>query len=249
MVILVVGAGHPDNMGHAIAQSFDMGNNVMVTDADLRIPTGTESGFRHVWPMDVTDYVSICKVMETIHMVYGRLDAIVNCAGVNLLGAVDDYPEQCWDKTIDVNLKGTFLLVKAYVNYFSHQAGTKHYVVIGSNTAYVAKTRTFAYGASKAGLTHLIRCLARELAPRKFALTSLDIGAVEGTPMDQKTRADLVAQRGGTPESWNELLTRNIPWGRMATAREVADWVKFIIEKGEFATGCNIRVDGGQQQG
>jgi NAD(P)-dependent dehydrogenase (short-subunit alcohol dehydrogenase family) len=243
LTILVIGCGRNGNMGEAAVKLFrEKGHTVI--GADIVDENGQVD-----FLVDVTSKESIDELFSIVSGECGRLDAIVNCVGVNLLGAIDNYRETDWDRTIDINLKATFLLMQAYVAYFGQESYTKHYVVIGSNTAYVAKTRTFAYGASKAGLTHLVRCLARELAPKRFALTTLDIGAVEGTPMDLKTRADLLVQRGWDSEESNKMLTQNIPWGRMATVHEVAQWLLFLVEKGEFATGCNLRVDGGQQQG
>ena len=247
-VVVVFGAGHPDNLGSGIGDVLEKAGHV-VYRADIAF---AERVFRGLpmdkcLPCDVTIYDMIYRSMKTVFDREGRIDAIVNSAGVNLLGAIDDYPEESWDKTINVNLKAPMLATKAFVNLCGEQAGVKTVINIGSNTAYIPRTRTFAYGASKSGLVHLTRCLARELAPRKFAVIQLDIGIVDGTPMHRKTHRDLWEQRGWDEERINRERLANVPYKRYSNPREAGDWVRFLIEKGDYATGNCIRIDGAEK--
>ena len=247
-VVVVFGAGHPDNLGSGIGDVLEKAGHV-VYRADIvfgeRAARSLPMG--RCLPCDVTVYSMVLGCMKTVLDREGRIDAIVNSAGVNLLGAIDDYPEESWDKTIDVNLKAPMLATKAFVNLCGEQAGVKTVINIGSNTAYIPRTKTFAYGASKSGLVHLTRCLARELAPRKFAVIQLDIGIVDGTPMHRKTHADLLAQRGWSEERTNQERLANVPYKRYSNPREAGEWVKFLIEKGDYATGNCIRIDGAEK--
>lgn len=251
--VLVVGCGREGNIGQAVARKFK-DEGWFVWGADIVAPSDV-IGFANIYEIcDVTKKHEVENLMQKILTNHtGRLDAIVNAAGVNLLGPISSYTEEDFDKTIAVNLKSNFLLLQAYYNWFGNKDYDKNFLVVGSDTGMVAKTSTFAYGASKAGVHHFVRCAARELnkyhGGDEWNVTALAIGMVAGTPMDNKTVKDLTEQRGITEEEARNMLTANIPTGRGATPEEVAEWMYFLATKGRYATGNIIRVDSGQQQG
>lgn len=242
-VVLVVGTNGYDNIGAAVVQKFKTKGWTVIT-ADMRDDTD--------YQMDVTKRGEVQDVFEDILCGHGRLDAVIPCHGVNLLGKIEDYDENDWDKTIDVNLKGLFLLLQAYVQHFDNDGKRKVFLPVTSDTSEIPKTSTFAYGASKAGANHFLRCTARELNKYHkdpWLVTGLAIGMVAGTPMDKKTISDLMIQRDISEEKARGMLTANIPLGRGLTTDEVADWLYFITENGDYATGNIIRIDAGQCQG
>jgi len=250
-VALVVGCGGFNNIGWAtVVKLMEEGYHVIGSDIELtaNIPTGPGDEF---YPMDATDKQEIERVIGDIERVHGRLDVIVNSAGVNILGTIDEYAEEDFDKTIAVNLKSNFLLLQAFVRHFDDTDYKKSFVVVGSDTGMIAKSATFAYGASKAGVQHFVRCAARELNKyhKNWVVTALAIGMVAGTPMDNRTIDDLTSQRDITEEEAREMLTANIPTGRGATPAEVAGWLHFLATDGEYATGNVLKVDSGQLQG
>ena len=248
-VVLVVGCGKRGNTGEAIAKKFkDEGHFVIGSDIE---PREQEWPFDTFLLADVTEKYEVISLIDNIYYNQGRLDILINSAGVNLLGSIDKYPEECWDKTIDVNLKGNFLLLQAYVQHFDNDGILKRFIPISSDTAMVPKTSTFANGASKAGLNHFIRCTARELNKyhNDWIITTIAPGMIEDTPMDKKTISDLTKQRGISKEEAKQLLFKNVPMGRGLSVDEVADWVYFMATKGNYASGNILRVDGGQQQG
>ena len=122
-------------------------------------------------------------------------------------------------------------------------------LVLGSNTAYVAKTRSAAYAASKAALVQGLRCVHREHAKDGLHCTTLDFGLVMDTRMTQRTIEQLGETRGWTPEEAKHKMLQNVPTGEPVTRAEVADWVWFLLTHDTSAGGCSIRFDGGQQQG
>lgn len=247
-VILVIGGGHPDNLGGGIARVLEAaGHTVYILDINFEGRLDAGLSLDKCYPCDTTVYTDLLGVMTNIWMKEMRIDAIVNSAGVNLLGALESYPEDFWNKTLDVDLKAPMLAAKAFVKVCGDQEGTKTIINIGSNTAFIPRTKTFAYGAAKSGLVHLTRCLARELAPQKFAVINLDIGIVDGTPMHRKTHADLLEQRGWSEEQTNKERLANVPWKRYSNPIEAGIWVKFLIEHGEYATGNSIRIDGAEK--
>lgn len=242
-VVLVIGTNGDDNIGAAVARKFEKEGWDVIT-ADINGLTDVD--------MDVTNKESVNLIFKHIKHFYGRLDAVVPCHGVNILGKIEDYPEENWDKTIDINLKGLFLCLQAYVDTFDNDGNRKVFLPITSDTSEIPKTSTFAYGASKAGANHFLRCTARELNKYHkdpWLVTGLAIGMVAGTPMDKKTIADLMEQRNIDEDKARGMLTANIPLGRGLTTDEVAEWVYFVTDKGDYATGNIIRLDAGQCQG
>ena len=250
MNVLVVGCGKKGNTGMGIAKKFkEEGHNVIGADInDSKEAMKNTHDFLYI---DVTDNHSIKTNFARLEEKMGRLDAVINSSGVNLLGQIQDYEEEKWDKTIDVNLKGNFLLLQNYVRFFDDKDYKKRFISITSDTAMIAKSATFAYGASKAGANHFIRCAARELNKYHgdWLVTAFAPGMIENTPMDNKTIMDLSEQRNISAKEARKMLLNNIPVDRGLTIEEVADWIYFITTKGDYASGNIIRVDGGQQQG
>lgn len=245
-VVLVIGAGTKGNIGYGIAEKFEReGHTVLVSDISFN-----HEDFIH-YPADVTDEEQVAKLINDVAEDWGRLDVLVNSAGVNILGKLEDYSLEDFNKTIAVNLTSNYLLLQAYVRKFDNDGNRKVFLAITSDTGMIPKTSTFAYGASKAGANHFIRCAARELNKYHtddWVVTALAIGRVL-TPMDRKTIEDLVAQRGVTEEEAERMLNANIPVGRGMTPEEVAEWVYFVTTKGDYATGNVLRIDAGQVQG
>lgn len=246
MVVLVVGAGRKGNIGYAIAKKFqDEGHTVVAVDIDFN----HEEFHRHY--CDVTSEKEVAQQIDIIKGEFGELDAIINSAGVNILGKIEDYTLDNFNKTIATNLTSNYLLLQAFVRAFDNNGKRKVFLAITSDTGMIPKTSTFAYGASKAGANHFIRCAARELNKYhtdNWLVTALAIGRVL-TPMDRKTIEDLVAQRGVTEEEAERMLSANIPIGRGMTPEEVAEWAYFVTTKGDYATGNVLRIDAGQVQG
>lgn len=247
-VVLVIGGGHPHNVGGGIAEVlFLKGHTVYIGDINYEDRSGSPIPNHQMLILDTLNEDSLTAAMEHIIAVEGRLDVLINSAGTNKLGAIEDYPEAFWDATLDLNLKAPMLAIKAFTNTTKAVGGQRTIINIGSNTAYVPRTRTFAYGASKSGLLHLTKCLARELAPQGIAVIVFDIGIMEGTPMHLKTHADLLEQRGWDEEETNRQRLANVPLKRYSNPIEAGIWVDFLIKHGEYATGNSIRIDGAEK--
>ncbi len=246
MIVLVVGAGTKGNIGYGVAEKFEReGHTVLTCDISY-----DHKEFIH-YQADVTDEAQVAQIMQEIGRDWGRLDAIINSAGVNILGKIEDYSLEDFNRTIAVNLTSNYLLLQAYVREFDNDGNRKVFLAITSDTGMIPKTSTFAYGASKAGANHFIRCAARELNKYhtdNWVVTALAPGRVL-TPMDRKTIEDLAEQRGITEVEADRMLNANIPVGRGMTPEEVAEWVYFVTTKGDYATGNVLRIDAGQVQG
>ena len=183
------------------------------------------------------------------------LAGVVYAAGVNHLGSVDELSEARFDDMVTVNAKAVWLFAKALrhnvlVHKYSVVRHSVKTIVLGSNTAFVAKTRSFGYAFSKAGLVHMLRCMHRELAPEGWEFTSLDFGIVLDSAMTEKTVKELGEQRGWGKDEALKMLLRNVPNGKPVTRHEIAATVGFMLRPDiQSFGGSSVRFDGGQQQG
>lgn len=250
-VILVVGSGRA-NIGHAVSKKFKA-EGWYVIGTDLRFEDEVKDVHDEMIVCDICDENSVSELFDYIKQEHGRLDAVVNSAGQNILGPITDYKLEDFMLTINTNLTSQFLVTKHYVQKFNGNGMTKNILAVTSDTgSFLAKTSTFAYGASKAGANAFMQAVARELDKYhedNWNVHAFACGMVEGTPMDVRTINDLTEQRGITPEQARGLLTGNIPKGRGLKMDEAAEWVHFLITKGEYASGNIVRVDNYQQQG
>ena len=250
-VILVVGSGR-ENIGHAVAKKFKS-EGWYVIGTDLRFTPEAVKAHDEVMSCDICNETEVSAMFEAIKSVHGRLDAVVNSAGQNILGPITDYKLEDFMLTINTNLTSQFLVTKHYVQKFNGNGMTKNILAVTSDTgSFLAKTSTFAYGASKAGANAFMQAIARELDKYhedNWNVHAFACGMVEGTPMDVRTINDLTEQRGITPEEARGLLTGNIPKGRGMRMDEAGEWIYFLITKGEYASGNVVRVDNFQQQG
>lgn len=250
-VILVVGSGR-ENIGHAVSKKFKS-EGWYVIGTDLCFTEQALLAHDEVITCDICNEEQVANMFQQIKETHGRLDAVVNSAGQNILGPITDYKLEDFMLTINTNLTSQFLVTKHYVQKFNGNGMTKNILAVTSDTgSFLAKTSTFAYGASKAGANAFMQAIARELDKYhedNWNVHAFACGMVEGTPMDVRTINDLTEQRGITPEQARGLLTGNIPKGRGLRMDEASEWIYFLITKGEYASGNIIRVDNYQQQG
>lgn len=165
----------------------------------------------------------------------GKVDILVNCAGVWPTSFVKDMSEDEWEKTIRVNLTGPFLLSKLVVSHLLARKSKGKIINIVSQAAFYGSTSGHAhYAAAKAGLVSFTVSLAREVAPYGINVTAVAPGIVR-TPMNE----DVLQNRE------DEYLKR-IPLGRIAEPKEVAYTVVFLAsDKSDYITGATIDVTGG----
>ena len=157
--------------------------------------------------------------------------AMVYCAGIYLGGRVSEMSLGDWNKVIEVNLTGAFLACK----HFLRQKGRKRTIIlIGANAAHVPGAGSAAYCVSKAGMSMLTQVIAQETDGQGVNIVQLDPGIVRDTGMFHSTPTPL------------EERLENVPAKRAMTKQEVAEWVEFLLTKGTYANGVNIKVDGGK---
>lgn len=241
-VALVTGAGR--GIGRAISRSLaDAGAAVALNDIS---PDGVErtaelireaGGRAQVFLADVSRKHQVQTMLEAVRDAFGSLDILVNNAGVEPHKPLLVLDEWDWDRTLEVNLKGPFLLTQSAGRVMADEGGGV-IINIGSiaGRAQGLKDRA-AYVASKMGLIGLTREAARELAEHHIRVNAVCPGVIE-TEMTAGLRQD--------PAMMERWLT-DIPAGRLGLVEDVADLVVFLCsDRASYITGQAINVDGGK---
>ena len=235
-VAFVTGAGQ--GMGRAMVRRFAEEGAVVVA-ADINLDAARESieglagGSALALACNVADGASVAAAMATVVERFGRLDGLVNNAGVGSVDAFLDTPDEHWQRVIGVNLTGVFLCSREAARLM-HQSGQGGVIVNLSSTAALSGEGPSHYCASKAGVMGLTRSLARELAPSQIRVNTIVPGPTN-TPM-----------MAGIPDDWMQSMVKAIPLGRMCEPSEIAAVAAFLAsDDASFITGQNIAVNGG----
>lgn len=239
---LVVGAG---DLGAAAAAGLaHAGATVAIANrtfarAEELSSALTAGGYRaQALAVDLTDRASIERMVGETASTLGGLDAIVLGFGSNHRGAAADLPLEHWKEIIDTNLTAAFSCSQAAYPHLLERGGGR-VIVIASAAAHAARPwpPTAAYGASKAGLTHLVRFLAAEWATDGITVNAISPGYFR-TRLTQPLLAD--------EETLDRLLSLT-PMGRLGDLHEFIGPVTFLAsDASSFITGQSIVVDGGR---
>jgi NAD(P)-dependent dehydrogenase (short-subunit alcohol dehydrogenase family) len=236
--ILVTGGA--SGIGRATCELFAReGAAVAVLDRDTaQADAVARSIGGHSFAADVSDAAGIARVMQQAAQALGGLDGLVNAAGVFFNKGLMATGPDVWNRTIAVNLTGTFLCVQAAVP-FLRQAERASIVNIASGVGLLPTGGgSTAYVASKGGVIAMTRALAAELAPA-IRVNAVCPGAVE-TPMTEGTLRD--ASGAVIPAVVNRYAM-----GRPAAAEEIAAGILFLTShESSFVTGVSLAVDGGR---
>jgi NAD(P)-dependent dehydrogenase (short-subunit alcohol dehydrogenase family) len=176
---------------------------------------------------------------ETIRR-FGRLDGVVNNAGIVFRHTVETATDEEWHKLLAVNVTGVFYLNRAAVKAMKQRGGGA-IVNVGSDWALVGGRNALAYCASKGAVAQMTRAMALDHAKDDIRVNCVCPGDID-TPM----LASGIAKRGLSYEEGLKLLGANIPMGRVAQPEEIAKAVVFLLsDDASFMTGAMLSVDGG----
>jgi 3-oxoacyl-[acyl-carrier protein] reductase len=182
---------------------------------------------------DIADTASCAKAVESVIAEFGRLDVLVNNAGIAVDGLVVRTKDEDWDNQLDINLKGAFALIRAAARPMIKQRGG----AIVNLTSVVGETGNagqVAYSASKAGLIGLTKSVARELASRNIRVNAVSPGLIETDMTSRLSSATRVK------------MIEEIPLSRLGMAAEIANAVVFLAsDEASYITGEVLRVNGG----
>lgn len=239
-VAMITGAGSAAGIGRATARLFaGHGARVALTDvnAESLADAGRELGSDHqTFVCDVTDARQCKKAADDAMGHFGRVDVLVNNAGVVHGTRFCDISSEEYDEVLNVNLRGNFQMAQAIVPHMrTHGCGA---IVCVSSIAGRAGGGVFGsshYAAAKSGIFGLAKGLARELAP-----DGIRVNAVAPGPIDNDfTRGKM------TPED-KERIAKGIPMGRLGTPEEVAKVILFLAsDLSSYVTGVVLDVNGG----
>ena len=188
---------------------------------------------------DVSTSADVNRLVEEAVSSFGRLDVIVNNAGIEHSVPFLDTSEEDWDKVIAVDLKGPFLCAQAAARQMVKQGSRGTIINISSVHEELPFPGYASYCAAKGGLRMLCRDLALELAPYNINIVNVGPGAIS-TPINKATLEN--------PEKV-QALKKEIPLGRIGTPEEVASLVAFLAsDVASYITGTTIFIDGGLMQ-
>jgi NAD(P)-dependent dehydrogenase (short-subunit alcohol dehydrogenase family) len=244
-VVVITGAG--SGIGKATALAFGReGAKVVVADLDIPSAQATvdqikaAGGQAESLQVDVSVAADVERMVTTTVERFGRLDVLVNNAGVFFQLPVVQVPEEQWDWLMSINLRGVYLGCKQAVPQMIRQG--KGVIV---NTASIAGLRGFGgygtYGAAKGGVVQLTKALAVEVARVGIRVNCVCPGIIETAMLDQG-----VAQMGLDKTAFVQLAGAAHPMGRIGRPEEVAAAILFLAsDDASFITGIALSVDGG----
>lgn len=225
--VLVTGCS--SGIGYAIASKF-LNEGYNVYGCDIHKPQSQLEEKLSFYQCDIGVKEQVKKIYNYLVEKKIILDAIVNNAGVNLNGSIEDISYEDWDRIIKTNIYGPFNVTRFMQKLIGDKGGA--IVNIGSEQSFIAKKNRVAYCTSKGAVMQFTRSLAVDLAYRGIRVNCVCPGPVD-TPMTQEMT------KGRT-------LELNQPVSRLGRPEEIADVVYFLCtESAGYITGTSVVVDGG----
>jgi len=238
IVAVVTGAGR--GIGRAIAEELAGGGAKVVVNyrrsreqaqdlVERLVRTGTNAVAVRA---DVADADQAATLIDKTVTSFGRIDVLVNNAGITVDRTLKNLTIEDWDQVVQVNLNGCFYTVKAALPHFMQQRSGK----IINISSFVGQAGNFGqtnYAAAKAGMIGFTKTAALELARYNLTVNAICPGFVE---------TEMV---GEVPEQVKETILKRIPLGRLGQPAEIARCVRFLAEDGDYITGQTININGG----
>ena len=234
-VVFVTGAAQ--GMGKAICLRFAaFGAKVVAADikAEAAAETVAELGDRGLAvACNVADAEAVRKAFADAEARFGRVDVVINAAGIGAVDSFPEVPDDNWNRVIGVNLTGTFLCCREGVRLMQKH-GVKGAVINISSTGAVTGEGPAHYIATKAGVMGLTRSIAREVAASGIRVNTIVPGATN------------TAMLAGIPDEWMQAMIKTIPLGRVGEPDDIARVATFLAsEDAAYITGQNLAVNGG----
>jgi len=185
--------------------------------------------------VDVCSIPAIQATVDEAARVFGHIDILVNCAGINIPQWAVDVTEEAWDRVNDLNLKALFFCCQAVGKLMIRQKKGK-IINMSSTMGSVGMERRAAYSSSKAGVNLLTKILAIEWAPH-----NVNVNAIAPTFVDTPLTKPMFEEKG-----FRDAILQNIPMGRIASTQDVAGAAIYLAaDASNMVTGHVLLVDGG----
>jgi len=242
-VVLAVGATR--GIGKALAGGFsERGATVIIAGRDQAVLDQTRREISHDIPVeahncDVAKAEDVTKLVDAVMAKHGRIDTLLNVAGVNTRKRVETYTPEEYDRILDINLRGHFLVAQAVGRQMlTRRSGS--IINIDSLNTYAPLTGVTPYAMSKGGVTMMTRGMALEWGPRGVRVNAIAPGFFP-TDLSKKLWAEPKMQ------AWGKTVT---PLERLGDVKELVGTAIFLAsEASAFVTGQVLRVDGGISAG
>ena len=237
--VIITGASR--GIGKACAIEFaKAGYDILVCyqsreDAALAVCEEAKKRGAHAVPfqMNTADVSDCRRTVAKAMMTFGKVDALVTCAGIALPSLFTDTTEEEFASVFDVNMKGTFFLAQAAAKEMI-AAGDGSIVTVSSMWGIAGASGEVAYSASKAAVIGFTKALAKELAPSHIRVNCVAPGVID-TDMNACYDEDTM-----------DVLAQKTPLSRIGTPEEVARAIRFLADDtSSFITGQTLSVDGG----
>ncbi|MBX7218845.1 MAG: SDR family oxidoreductase [Blastocatellia bacterium] len=251
--VLVTGAA--SGIGQATALAFGQAG-ALVWCADLRLEKveetarhiATSGGTGHAIQLDVTAETDWEKAVEAIFQASGRLDVLVNSAGISHAAPIAEMPLEDWRRVLAINLDGTFLGTKHAVRAMRQAGGSGAIINISSASGLKAAPGASAYCASKAAVIMFSQAVAKECIAHgdRIRVNCICPAGVK-TPMWESMPffQELVTQSGSVAGAY-AMLAKDALEGRFAEAAEIAQAALYLAsDAAKYVTGTELVVDGG----
>jgi 3-oxoacyl-[acyl-carrier protein] reductase len=238
-ILLITGGAK--GIGFQIALRFaSEGDDVIICDADeeaghAAVRTLKEKNLSTLYlKTNVAQSDSVSDSIKWVKQQFTGIDILVNCAGILDVGSIEDLDENLWDKVIDVNLKGTYLVTQAAIPCMIGRPNGR-IINISSLAGRMGGLRTgLAYSASKAGMIGLTKAVARMVAKHGITVNAIAPGTTNTEMATQFSENDM------------EAILAAIPLSRLVETEEIAEAVFFLAsEKAGMITGTVLDINGG----
>lgn len=250
--------GGASGIGSQIKKSL-VENGARVIVADLNVETGQQADRVYHVQCNVADIDSVKKMVARVIDLYGKVDVLVNNAGVNMPRLLVDYQEnkpvyelseEDFDFMVAVNQKGTFLCTQEVVrNMIKNKQGV--IINVTSEAGIEGSSGQSCYSATKGAMNGFTRSWAKELGKFNIRVVGVAPGINEKTNMTTKAYNEALAYtRGLTVEDINTDYDKLIPLGRVGKLEEISDLVTYLASaRSSYITGTTINVSGGKSRG
>lgn len=193
-------------------------------------------------PADMADPEACRRLIEAAVDRYGRLDVLVNNAGIFPIAEIQDATAEMWDRVFAINVRGPFLCAQAAIPHLKNQGGGS-IINIGSTTPFRAGGDRVAYASSKGALLIMTKALARALLPDKIRVNWVAVGWVAS-----EGEIELRSQHAssGSGREFLDKVSAEAPLGRLETVEDIAAGVAYLVsDDASHVTGCELNISGG----
>lgn len=244
---LITGAA--GSIGKAVAaQMLEDGAQVVITDLneDQVQQTAIELKCKGM-AADVVNAAQVKKVVDFVIAQYGKIDILINVAGIVGQGLVEDISEKEWDRMFDVNCKGTFLFTKYTVPYMKENKYGK-IINFSSKSGKTGSALMSHYCAAKGAVISFTQALAYELAPFGINVNCVCPGITDNSGVWANVSSGYTTNMNLPKEEVVKKFTEKIPLKRLATIDDVASVTVFLASQGaDYMTGQAINITGGRE--